>query len=72
MGTPRKLGGDYFGVDVNTAARVAEAADANQLLVSEAAKEKLDGGEVKLRRRLRFKAKGAPRDLKVYAAQSSD
>jgi adenylate cyclase len=72
VGTPRKLGGDYFGVDVTTAARVAEAAGANQLLVSEAAKKKLGGDEVKLRRRLRFKAKGAPRDLKVYAAQSSD
>jgi adenylate cyclase len=72
VGTPRKLGGDYFGVDVTTAARVAEAAGPNQLLVSEAAKEKLGGDEVKLRRRLRFKAKGAPRDLKVYAAQSSD
>ena len=58
-------------MDVNTAARVAEAAGANQLLVSEAAKEKLGGDEVKLRRRLRFKAKGAPRDLKVYAAQPS-
>ena len=71
VGTPRKLGGDYFGVDVTTAARVAEAAGADQLLVSDAAKQKLGGDEVKLRRRLRFKAKGAPRDLKVYAAQPS-
>jgi len=71
VGTPRRLGGDYFGVDVNTAARVAEAASANELLVSDAAKTKLGDEDVSLRRRLRFKAKGAPRDLRVYAAQPS-
>jgi adenylate cyclase len=68
VGRPRKLGGDYFGVDVNIAARVASAAGAGEVLVSEAACERLDEGEVELRRR-RFKAKGAPKGLKVYAAE---
>ena len=36
-GKPRPLGGDYFGVDVNIAARVMEAARPNQVLVSESA-----------------------------------
>src|SRR4051812_18468541 len=67
VGRPRKLGGDYFGVDVNIAARVAAAAGANEVLVSEAARERLDDG-VSLRRRWRFSAKGAPKDLRVYAA----
>jgi len=67
VGRPRKLGGDYFGVDVNIAARVAAAAGAGEVLVSEAARDRLDGG-VSLRRRWRFSAKGAPKDLRVYAA----
>jgi adenylate cyclase len=67
VGRPRKLGGDYFGVDVNIAARVAAAAGAGDVLVSEAARERLDDG-VALRRRWRFSAKGAPKDLRVYAA----
>jgi adenylate cyclase len=67
VGRPRTLGGDYFGVDVNIAARVAAAAGAGEVLVSEAARERLDDG-VALRRRWRFSAKGAPKDLRVYAA----
>jgi class 3 adenylate cyclase len=67
VGRPRKLGGDYFGVDVNIAARVAAAAGGGEVLVSEAARERLDAG-VALRRRWRFSAKGAPKDLRVYAA----
>ena len=41
-GRPRRLGGDYLGVDVNIAARVADAAKAGQLLVSDAAVEQLE------------------------------
>ena len=33
-GLPRRVGRDYLGVDVNIAARVAQAAKANELLVS--------------------------------------
>jgi adenylate cyclase len=67
VGRPRKLGGDYFGVDVNIAARVAAAAGAGEVLVSDAARDRLEG-DVALRRRWRFSAKGAPKDLRVYLA----
>jgi adenylate cyclase len=70
FGTPRKLGGDFFGVDVNVAARVAAAAGADEVLVSEAARERLDTERLDLKRRLLFKAKGAPKDLKVYSVQA--
>jgi adenylate cyclase len=71
-GRPRRLGGDYFGVDVNVAARVAEAAAAGEVLISDAVHRKVEGGEnVQLKRRWRFSAKGAPKGLKVYAAESS-
>jgi adenylate cyclase len=69
FGRPRKLGGDYFGVDVNVAARVADAAGAGEVLISEAVCEQIGGSDMEVRRRWRFKAKGAPRDLKVYSAK---
>ena len=69
VGRPRKLGGDYLGVDVNIAARVAAAAGSGQVLVSDAVRARLDPEGVRFRRRWRFAAKGAPKDLSVYAAE---
>ena len=68
-GRPRKLGGDYLGVDVNVAARVADAAAGGQVLVSGAACERLDDAEFARKRQRRFKAKGAPKGLEVYAVE---
>ena len=69
FGRPRKLGSDYFGVDVNVAARVADAAGPGEVLISESVCEQIGRSDMELRRRWRFKAKGAPKDLKVYAAK---
>jgi adenylate cyclase len=69
VGRPRKLGGDYFGVDVNVAARVAGAAAGGEVLVSEQLVPHLDARKVTLRRRRRFAAKGTPAGLRVYAAE---
>ena len=66
-GRPRKLGGDYLGVDVNIAARVAAAAKGREVLVSGPALDGLDTTELTVRRRRWFRAKGTPRDLEVYA-----
>jgi adenylate cyclase len=71
LGRPRALGGDYFGVDVNIAARVAVAAGGGEVLISDAARKRLEDESVQLKRRWRFQAKGAPKDLKVYAASLS-
>ena len=68
IGRPRQLGGDYLGTDVNIAARVADAASGGEVLVSDSVRERLDEEGLKLKRR-RFKAKGAPSDLSVYAVQ---
>ena len=68
-GRPRKLGGDYLGVDVNIAARVADAAAGGQVLVSGAACERLDEAAFARKRQRRFKAKGAPKGLEVYAVE---
>jgi adenylate cyclase len=67
VGRPRRLGGDYIGVDVNIAARVAAAAGGGEVLVSGQACEQLGTGAFSISRRRRFRAKGAPSDLEVYA-----
>jgi adenylate cyclase len=69
FGRPRKLGNDYFGVDVNVAARVADAAGPGEVLISEAVCEAIGDTDIDLRRRWRFRAKGTPSDLKVFSAK---
>jgi adenylate cyclase len=64
-GRPRKLGGDYLGVDVNIAARVADAAKAGEVLASDAAVGLLDTESLRTGRPKRLKAEGAPRDMQV-------
>jgi hypothetical protein len=64
-GRPRKLGGDYLGIDVNVAARVGDAAKGGQVLASDPVLERLGGMAVSLGRRKRLRADGAPRGLHV-------
>ena len=66
LGRPRKIGGDYFGVDVNIAARLAEAAEPEEILVSDRTLLALDPATISARER-RFSAKGAPEDLCAHA-----
>jgi adenylate cyclase len=66
LGTPRRLGGDWFGVDVNVAARVGAAAGPGELLVSAPLRERLDDG-VAVEPRGRLDAKGAPDQLELFA-----
>jgi adenylate cyclase len=66
-GRPRKLGGDYIGVDVNIAARVADAAKANQVLVSEPALSRLELDGLETGKRKRLKADGTPREMYTVA-----
>ena len=69
LGRPRKIGGDYLGVDVNIAARVADAAGGEQVLISGAACDRLEDGAFECKRQRRFKAKGAPKGLEVFAVE---
>jgi adenylate cyclase len=69
-GSPRRLGGDYLGVDVNVAARVADAAKPDQVLVSDVLLAQLDDdalAELHTGRAKRLRADGAPRDLRVVS-----
>ncbi len=66
-GKPRKVGKDYFGVDVNIAARVADWAGPNELLVSGAALEAANREGLDVSERALLDAKGVPEDLRVYS-----
>jgi adenylate cyclase len=70
-GRPRSIGGDYIGVDVNIAARLAERASGGEVLVSDSAAAQLDTDRVSLRRKKSFifaRPKGIPDDLTVFVA----
>lgn len=66
VGWPRKVGKDYFGADVNIAARVADSAGPGELLVSGTALGSFDS-KVKTQKREMLDAKGVPEDFAVYA-----
>jgi adenylate cyclase len=70
-GRPRRIGGDYLGVDVNVAARVGEAAGAGQVLVSDAAFARLDAGRFTAGRAKALRAPGAPKGLRVRAVEAA-
>jgi adenylate cyclase len=72
VGRPRKIGGDYLGVDVNVAARVASGAKPGEILVSSAACATLDEAKYDLKRKRRFRAKGAPKELEVFAVEQAN
>lgn len=65
LGRPRKVGGDYLGVDVNVAARVVEAAGGGEVLVSERACAELEPDAFSFGRKRPLKAAGAPKELSI-------
>ncbi|MBB5850205.1 class 3 adenylate cyclase [Amycolatopsis umgeniensis] len=65
-GNPQRVGDDYLGVDVNIAARIMAAADGDEVLASGSVVDELDPGAVIVRPRRSFRAKGTPKDLRVY------
>ena len=68
-GTPRKVKGDFLGVDVNIAARVGDAAKGGEVLVSGIVRDQLDGRRFKLGSERPLDAPGAPVDLSVSSVK---
>jgi adenylate cyclase len=66
-GRPRRLGGEYLGVDLSIATAVGEGARGGQLLVTEPALAQLADTQDELRigRRKRLRGAAAPRELQV-------
>lgn len=65
FGRPRKIGGDYLGVDVNIAARVADSAKADEVVISDSVLARIDRDRLTLSKPKRLKADGAPRRMEV-------
>jgi len=68
-GTPRKVKGDFLGVDVNIAARVGDCAKGGEVLISEPVREQLDGRRFKFGKASPLDAPGAPPDLTVCSVK---
>ncbi len=68
-GRPRPLGGDYLGVDVNIAARVAAAAAGGEVLVSDGARAELDLDDVQIVDERELNAPGTPAGLHVHSVR---
>jgi adenylate cyclase len=69
-GRPRHVRGDWLGVDVNIAARLADKAGPDEVLVSDVALAGLDPERVRVRRKKTFlltSVKGVPPGMVVYA-----
>jgi adenylate cyclase len=64
-GRPRRLGGDYIGVDVNVAARVCAATDAAEVTISEPALDCINLDGLHAGRRRRLGAEGVPSELHI-------
>lgn len=69
-GTPRKVKGDFLGVDVNIAARVGDCAGGGEVLVSGPAREELEGRRFRFGKPRDLNAPGAPPDLTVCSVRS--
>lgn len=69
-GTPRKVKGDFLGVDVNIASRVGDCANGGEVLISEPVREELDGRRFKFGHSRELSAPGAPADLTVCSVKS--
>jgi adenylate cyclase len=67
LGRPRCIGGDYLGVDVTIAARLAQEAKPDELLVSDRTLDSLDAEALEVKRRRRFRVKGVPSELETYS-----
>lgn len=71
LGRPRRVGGDYLGVDVNIAARVGECAKGGEVLVSEPARGSLEDRGFRFGRKRRLRETGTPRGLSVCAVTAA-
>lgn len=69
VGRPRRVGGDYLGIAVNVAARLGDAARADEVLISGDFLGRLDARTVSTRRRRRLNLKGVPDGLEVYSVE---
>jgi class 3 adenylate cyclase len=67
LGRPRRIAGDYLGVDVNIAARIAQAAQPGEILISARMLSGLEDCRAAASPPRELRAKGVPEGFRVYA-----
>lgn len=73
FGRPRRLGGEYVGVELSTVAAIGDGARPGQVLVSAAALAQLDPAfhDLRIGRRKRLRSSEAPPELQVAVVRRS-
>jgi adenylate cyclase len=66
VGRPRRIGGDYLGVDVTVAARLWEAASDGEILLSEQVADRIEDETAKVWQPSPVLEKGTPEHLQVF------
>jgi adenylate cyclase len=66
FGEPRKIGGDYLGVDVTVAARLCDAAEPGEILLSDTVADHIDDPPSRVWQPKPLVRKGTPAGLRVY------
>jgi adenylate cyclase len=70
FGEPRKIGGDYLGVDVTVAARLCDAAAPGEILLSDAVADHIDDPMSRVWQPKPLVRKGTPEGLRVYRVKA--
>jgi adenylate cyclase len=66
FGEPTRIGGDYLGVDVTVAARLCEAADDGEILISNDVAQRIDKQTARVWQPAPIAEKGTPDNLRVF------
>jgi adenylate cyclase len=66
FGEPTRIGGDYLGVDVTVAARLCDAADPGEILLSNDVAERIDAETAEVWQPAPIAEKGTPDKLRVF------
>jgi adenylate cyclase len=70
FGEPRKIGGDYLGVDVTVAARLCDAAAPGEILLSDTVADHIDDPTSRVWQPKPLVRKGTPQELRVYRVKA--
>src|SRR4051812_41745232 len=66
LGSPQPIGGDFLRIDVNIPARLCEAAEPGEILMTDRVATALDGASEGVERRGHRHLRGVPDDLHLY------
>jgi adenylate cyclase len=72
FGEPTRIGGDYLGVDVTVAARLCEAADDGEILISNDVARRIEEQTARVARPDPIAEKGTPANLRIFRLEARE